>query len=227
MIEEIKSTKTTYIKEGKEYDRITSVLDYFANPKLVEWKLKVGKKEANKISKVAKTIGTRVDGLVKSHILSGKVGINKNDSGSVVNCFRGYLQWTKDHNPKIIGTDQTLFWDELGVAGTLDLLDNKVIDIKCSTDIRKNYWIQVMMYAKMLKLRGVDIKEVAILRLDKLTGEYEYKVIPYDERFVNLFIGLLANYRYQIEKENDDGDTGSVEAGIELAFCEIQKEYGF
>lgn len=222
---DIKVTKTSYVKDGKEYDRITSVLDYFQNPKLVEWKIKNGK-EANKISKVSKQIGTRVDGLIKEHTKSGKIRLTSKESGSVTNCIRGYLQWNKDFSPKIVETDTTLFWDELGVAGTLDLLTSDcVIDIKCANSIKKNYWIQVMMYAKMKREMGERIGKVGILRLDKLTGEYEYKLRDYDERYVSLFIGLLANYRFQKEEEN--GDTGSDEAGIVLAFDEIEKKYGF
>jgi hypothetical protein len=227
MNDEIKTTKTTYIKEGREYDRVTSVLDFFANPKLVEWKVKLGNKEANKISKVAKATGTRVDGLIKNHVTTGKINLTKNDSQSVVNCTRGYLQWVKDYSPNIIATDKTLFWEELGVAGTLDLqsLDG-VIDIKCSESIRKNYWIQVAIYVKMLLTKGEKVDKMGVLRLDKLTGEYEYKVLQFDERFVSLFIGLLSNYRYQ-QKEKEDEQSGSNETGIVPAFAEIEKVYGF
>lgn len=228
MSEEIKTTKTTYIKEEKNYDRVTSVLDYFANPKLVEWKVKLGKTESNKVGKVAKQIGTRVDGLIKKHIETGKMTLSKNDSSSVVNCVRGYLQWVKDHSPKIIGTDKTLFWEELGVAGTLDLLHSSdgVIDIKCSTSIRKNYWIQVAIYTKMLLTKGLKYDNMGVLRLDKMTGDYEYKVVKFDERYVSLFIGLLANYRFQT-KEEEDEQSGDVEECIKSALSEVEKEYGF
>lgn len=38
--------------------RVTEVLDYFQAPELVEWKMKVGKAEAGKISRMALKIGT-------------------------------------------------------------------------------------------------------------------------------------------------------------------------
>jgi hypothetical protein len=225
---DITTTKTHYIKEGVKYDRITSVLDYFAAPKLVEWKVKLGSKESNKISKVAKATGTRVDGLIKTHITTGKVKMSVNDSQSVVNCYRGYLQWQKDWQPKIECVDKTLFWEELGVAGTLDLLHTTdgVIDVKCSESIRKNYWLQVAMYTKMLEiLEGKKYSKLSVLRLDKLTGDYQFKSIPFNESYVSLFIGLLANYRWQIQKEEED--VGDTEGGDVVAYGEVEKKYGF
>lgn len=226
---DITTTKTYYIKEGIRYDRITSVLDYFATPKLVEWKVKLGSKESNKISKVAKTIGTRVDGLIKTHITTGKVKMSVNDSQSVVNCYRGYLQWQKDWQPKIECVDKMLFWDELRVAGTLDLqLTDGVVDIKCSESIRKNYWLQVAMYTKMLEIvEGKKYDKLSVLRLDKLTGEYQYKQIPYDERYISMYIGLLVNYRWQTQKEEEDGNTGVGKGCDEFTHGEVEKKYGF
>ena len=229
-MDNITTTKTHYIKDGKKYDRITSVLDYFAAPQLVEWKMKLGKKESGKISKVAKATGTRVDGLIKTHITTGKVKMSGNDSQSVVNCYRGYLQYIKDYSPKFECVDKTLFWEDLRVAGTLDLLHkfDGVVDIKCSESIRKNYWLQVAMYTKMLEVaEGKKFKQMWILRLDKMTGDYQFKSMDYDERYVSMFIGLLINYRWQTQKEEEDGDTGVGESGNGITYGEVEKEYGF
>ena len=229
---EITTTKTHYIKEGKRYDRITSVLDYFATPQLVDWKMKLGKFASSKISKEAKKVGTRVDGLIKTHITTGKDKLTTNDGQAVVNCYRGYLQWTKDYSPKIECVDKTLFWEELGVAGTLDL-EHKfdgVVDIKCSESIRKNYWLQVAMYTKMLEVtEGKKFKQMWVLRLDKMTGDYQCKSMDYSEAYVSLFIGLLANYRWQTQKEEEDGDTSAGDSkGSDVpTYGEVEKEYGF
>ena len=225
---EITTTKTHYIKEGNKFDRITSVLDYFAPPQLVDWKMKLGKFASSKVSKEAKKVGTRVDGLIKTHIITGKDKLTANDGQAVVNCYKGYLQYTKDYSPKFECVDKTLFWDELRVAGTLDLLHTTdgVIDIKCSESIRKNYWIQVAMYTKMLSLsNGKLYDKMGVLRLDKLTGEYQYKNIAFNEAYVSLFIGLLANYRYQQKEEEDDA--GDSEGSDVVAYGEVEKEYGF
>ena len=222
---EVKITPTSYIKEGKKYDRVTTVLGFLEHPKLVAWKLRVGTKESKRKSTMAKKIGTRVDGMIRDHMTAGKpFRFNKYDSVSVQNCVHAYEKWAVDY-PCKCAEGSVKFDDELGVAGTPDIIKEgcSVVDIKCSERISLNYWIQVAMYMKMMGMSG----DMAILRLDKFTGEYQYVVKPYDERYVSLFIGLLINYRYHNQEEDDDGDTRGTEGGADSAVSKVEEVYGF
>ena len=46
---------------GRKYQRFSTIMDYFPHPKLVEWKVSLGKAEAGKISRAALKEGSRID----------------------------------------------------------------------------------------------------------------------------------------------------------------------
>lgn len=195
-------TKTHYTINGMKYDRVTSILDYFTPPGLVDWYIKEGKGAKQK-SKIAKSIGTRVHNLIKDDWQKGKYYITDKDSQAVLNCMEAYKNWRSINKPEILSMEQTVWSEELGIAGTYDiLLPYKLVDIKTSDSIRDSYWIQLAMY---IWLKGFPfVPEMAILRLDKLTGEYEYKSRPFEEYYVKVFKGLLNYYRYYQKPEVKD-----------------------
>jgi len=55
--------KNHYTIDGGRYDRLTSVLGYFQPQELIDWKMKVGPEEAERIGGEARAIGTRVDSI--------------------------------------------------------------------------------------------------------------------------------------------------------------------
>lgn len=194
--------KTHYIIQGKRYDRVTSVLDYFTLPDLVNWYCKEGK-QAKEKSKTAKSIGTRVHNLIKEDWKKGKYRIMDYDSPAILNCLEAYKNWRSIEKPNIISMEQTVWNNELGVAGTYDIdISDRLIDIKTSDSIKDNYWIQLAMY---IYLGNFEVtRQMAILRLDKLTAEYEYKVREFNSYYVKLFKGLLNYYRYCQKPEIKD-----------------------
>ncbi len=200
MKNDFKLTKDYYIKDKIKYDRVTSILDYFQDPHLTKWKLDT--EDYKEISKTAKQIGTRVHNLIKMDYEKGKYSLTPNDSVSIVNCMKAYEEWKKVEKPQITSIEQTLFNDKLRIAGTYDIVLGlgTLIDIKTSTSIKSNYWLQLNMYSYLANERFVNL---AILRLDKFTGEYEYKTIPYDKRLVNIYLCLLNYYRYIVGNPED------------------------
>lgn len=178
---------------------VTTVLDYFATPWLVDWKLRVGKKEAGRISREAMKIGSRIDEIIKS----GKVKSFSKEKDEVKNCIRAYDKWHEVYQPKSITPCTRLFAtiDGIEVTGEPDLMvDDVLVDIKCSSKISLNYWLQVNMYRR---LQGNSMDKVAVLRLDKVTASYEYVVKDYDPKLVEVWCGLLKAYCYY--KGDDDG----------------------
>lgn len=190
---DIKVTSTHYIKEGIAYDRVTSVLNYFSNPELVKWQLTNNR--AKQISKTAKQIGTRVHNLSVVYDKTKAIRLTPNDSVSIKNCMEAYKGFCDAERPTYTETEYTVFSEKLRIAGTMDrkLVTKEVLDIKTSDKIRLNYWLQLGMYNY---LDGEWAERLSVVRLDKLVGMYEYKVIAYDKRLVNVFLGLLDYYRY-------------------------------
>lgn len=183
--------------------RVTEVLNYFKEPWYIDWVCRVGKREANRISKASMKIGTRVDELIKS-----SSDPNKKDSNEVCMAMTGYLKWKDIYKPKSIipGTRLNATIEGVEVTGEPDLyVDDVLVDIKCSAKIDPKYWVQVNMYEWLRSITPEinDFGKVAILRLDKTTGSFEYVVKDYDPRLVECWLGMMRMYCYL--KENDNG----------------------
>lgn len=202
-----------YEKEGIRYDRITAILDYFTTPELLNWKLRVGKKEAGLISRRALKVGSTVDENVRAMI--NKSDAPKLKSFEEKNCWKAFEQWRSDYPGELIELE-TVYDVEQMVAGTPDIFhvgDGILIDVKCSARVSSSYWLQTEFYLRNLK--GVFSKEVpkkAILRLDKNLGIYEYKVMNFSDEHWNVVRGLISAYRYYKSVTDGKGDNDECNA---------------
>lgn len=179
-----------YVKDGKNYERVTSILSYFQTPSIVAWKLRVGAKEAKRISTIAMKKGTNVDEAIRAHV-SGE-NPKKFKTIEEENCFKAYLQWRSDYNINEIKSATTLFDEETRIAGTPDLwLPDETTDIKCASSIRDNYWLQTEWYARK---KGHGFK--SILRLDGSLCQYEYVRKPVSDYELQIFEALVSAYRF-------------------------------
>jgi hypothetical protein len=186
-----------YEKEGKLYGRPSHILDYFAPPELVDWKARTGLTEAKRISRIALKHGSRIDELIRE-----SKAPKKSDSIEVVNCFRAWSKWLSDYSPKFIVFPPTGYCEKRMVAGTPDIYwedQQDLIDVKSSKSVHENYFFQLGFYASV---STSPIKRLAVLRLDKELGEYEYvtneKVGMTVQDCIDGFNGLLAYYgRYK------------------------------
>ena len=181
-----------YEKDGKNYERVTRILDYFAPPELVSWKVRVGNKEANRVSKVALKFGTRVHSLIGTN---GK--LDKKDGEEVRNCMKAWSSWMADNNTEF-KNGVTLYDDVRQVAGTPDLLtDSWLVDIKTSREVKPTHFAQLGGYASLLPNKPVLL---AILRLDKQSGLYEYvtneKIGMTVDQCISAFNYILGYYRF-------------------------------
>lgn len=164
-----------YERDGKKYERITTITDYFCPPELVDWKVKVGKKESNRISRIALKFGSEVDERIRANPLSPLK--KKADKAEVSNALLGWDSWLKHYEPVEIVFPDTLYDDEKLVAGTPDFkwLDRAgkwtLTDIKTSREIRPSNIFQLGGYASMMSPRP---DAVAILDLSKSLGMFEY-----------------------------------------------------
>ena len=165
--------------------RVTEVLNYFKEPWYVDWVCRVGKREANRVSKAAMKIGTRVDELIKSN------GTPSSKDKPEVQCaMNAYAKWLHVYKPTLIvnGTRHDTTIEGQEVSGEPDLfVDGVLVDIKCSSKISPLYWVQVNMYSYLTNHLG----RVGILRLDKTTASYEYVVKDYDKSLVDVWLGLM------------------------------------
>ena len=179
--------------------RVTEPLSYFVEPWYIDWIHRVGRTEANKVKKSAMAIGTRVDELIKT----GTEPIAK-DKHEVHTCFAAYRKWFSLYTPLVVEPGKRLFKsiEEVEVSGEPDLfVDDVLVDIKCSSKISKSYWIQVNMYRQLHGSTG----KVAILRLDKVTGSFEYVVKEHDPFLCGVWLGMCRAMLY-LKGDDNGGD---------------------
>ena len=179
--------------------RVTEPLNFFKEQWYIDWIHKVGRTEANKVSKQSMAIGTRVDELIKTNGTP-----TPKDKPEVHSCFAAYNKWFSLYTPLVVKPGERLLKsiEEVEVTGEPDLfVDDVLVDIKCSSKINKSYWIQVNMYRQ---LHG-SVGKVAILRLDKTTGSFEYVVKEYDPFLCVCWLGLCRAMLY-LKGDDNDGD---------------------
>ena len=91
-----------YSKDGKQYERVTRILDYFSNPELVAWKVKVGQKEAGKVSRIALKCGKAVDEMIRASRIP-----KLKDSDEIKSCLKAWKSWKERIPPGMILSGQT------------------------------------------------------------------------------------------------------------------------
>ena|SRR3990167_7034848 len=204
--------------------RVTEVLDYFTEQELLKWIENNSKAKRKAISDEALRIGTTVDLLIQNEFKESIVKpiILDNDKFKVENCMKAWKQFKKDYlmSLKSIVDIQTELIS-CDVMGHPDLISDTgqiwgIIDIKTSSAIRHRYWTQCAAYC-WLRMMSQSFKFpdfIGIIRLDKLTGNYEYKEIRepnYIQYEIDTFQAYLKCYqhaeknreqlRLQLEKE--------------------------
>ena len=189
---------TSLQEKNEGWLSVTEVLDAFIPKGLLDWYLKTGKKEARRISTVAMKIGSRVDQLIQDDVNTGSYKLSSKDPIEVKNCMEAWESFKKDYQPKIKATQIEVKSEREKLVGHIDLImDGMVVDIKCASSIKDNYWLQVAKYADMYR---TDLLGLAILRLDKNLGTYQFVKSHQANKQPNLLVdvynGLLEAYRY-------------------------------
>ena len=180
---------------------VTEVLDYFKDPYLIAWLVRMGPVKSKEISDNAMKIGTIVDQYIQDNIKLGQYTIKIEAVPlGVINCMKAWSKFRIDHpdwTKDVVSLQTELKYNDL--IGHPDIINkSEICDIKTASAVRKDHRIQVSTYVLMY---NVGIKIGSILRLDKKSGEYEYVLMDQDEmefwqkRFWN---------RYQIFKEERD-----------------------
>ena len=146
---------------GEKYPSITTVLGHFNKKGILEWRKRVGEKEANRISTQASRRGTKVHQMCEDFI-NNKLEENKfmPTDKETFNSLRNILT---DNINNIHCQEASLYSDYLKVAGRVDCVaewNNRlsVIDFKTSRKLKKkeyisNYFQQGAAYCVMYEER--------------------------------------------------------------------------
>ena len=176
---------------------ITSVTSHFNKEIFINWRKKVGKETADKITKAATTRGTDMHTLTEHYL--------KNDEElPTVPPISDFL--FKIAKPKlklidnIYALEGALYSKELGIAGTVDCIaeydgELAIIDFKTSKKPKprnwiEHYFVQAMAYGCMLyEMKDISIKKLVIIMACE-NGE----CVVYEETDKAKYIKLLGEY---------------------------------
>ena len=182
--------------DGKKLVSITSVISHYNREVFREWRARVGNDEANRVTKQATSRGTDMHTLAENYLCNRKL--------PPVQPLSEYL--FKQAKPDIDKIDnihaieQSLFSNELGIAGSVDCIaefegELAVIDFKTSKKPKPREWIdshfvQCAAYACMLyEMTGIMVKKFVII-MSCENGEVEI----YEEYNKRKYINLLSEY---------------------------------
>ena len=175
---------------------ITSVTSHFNKDIFINWRKKVGNKEADRITKAATSRGTDMHTLTEHYL--------KNDDLPTVQPISDFLfkiaktELNKINN--IYALEGPLYSKQLGVAGTVDCIaeyngELAIIDFKTSKKPKprnwiEHYFVQCMAYGCMLyEMRDIPIKKLVIIMACE-NGECKV----YEEYDKAKYIRLLQQY---------------------------------
>ena len=135
------------------------------------------------VSQTALDIGSAVHQSIEDYLMTGKDPQKTKEDDRILAGFVAFLEWMDENHVEVIGVEETVrgdFW-----AGTLDLLCNLngvvyVIDFKTSKAIYPaDMGPQIAAYRSAYDrdefMTIADVEGSAIIRLDKETGEFEFK----------------------------------------------------
>ncbi len=163
---------------------VTTVLGYMTDPILLGWFLNKGKAACKKIGDEAKRVGSAVDKMVQEDILGRGYVVPENEP-EIASCMSAWEKFKKDF-PEFVPSVKVMQVELVDgeVVGHPDFVISRptgcgIVDLKTSKAIHPNYWTQTAKYGQMALKMGImpDFSFIAVLRLDKVSGAYEYREI--------------------------------------------------
>ena len=183
-----------YTVNGRPMVSITSVTSHWNKQIFVDWRKRIGEAEANRITRRATSRGTATHSLIENHLLNKEVEFDKPSPKML---FLQSKETLKNIN-NIYALEESLYSEELGVAGTVDCIaeyngELSIIDFKTAEkpkprDWIENYFVQAAAYACMFFERtGIPVKKLVIIMTCEngdVTVYEEYDKIKYMKKLV-------------------------------------------
>lgn len=127
----------------------------------------------------AADIGSEIHNLIERYIKDGRDALGKYRP-EVEHGFLAFLEWERAHGVRWLKSEMQIVSKEFGYAGTLDAIciyeDRPyVIDFKSSRSFYDTFGMQIAAYRNAAVEMGHTIEGMGILRLDKVTGDPDWK----------------------------------------------------
>lgn len=176
-----------YERDGKRYISVTQVLDVAQHKSLTNWFKNNSKTKINKAVTYAADIGKELHTIVENDLKTGHIPIDlkENLKAAVVN----WLKKKEEYKIKAVMTEQIVWSDKYGFAGTLDMFISgkfrktyNIADLKTGTYSIKTGWQvaayrQAFLETQKYKPNEVGCVGISIHRDGKEPNIFEYEHI--------------------------------------------------
>ena len=171
-VEEINGSRYYISPNGIKLPSMTTVLGHFKKAQIIEWRNRVGSKEADLITNRASVRGTKFHSLLESY-LKNEQNIFEGVMPDMRQAFTD-IRSTIDKINNIHYIEAPLYSEVLGVAGRTDVIGEyeqipSIIDFKTSLREKREQWIsnyfeQGTGYSLMYEeLTGFQINQIVII----------------------------------------------------------------
>ena len=197
-----KNGKRLYVTpDGESYPSVTTVLSDYKKQGIIDWRKRVGEKEANKISTKASRRGTKVHKLCEDYL--NNESTFKDYTPDNVEMFKS-IQPTLNEIEVVYAQERTLFSHHLKTAGRVDCVGKfrgktHIIDFKTSNKPKKWEWIdtyfmQGSAYSVMWEeMTGVPVPYIAIIIA--VADDVPQVFVENRDTWINKFIEIRSNYQ--------------------------------
>ena len=163
--------------EGIDLPSITTCLSILSRDGIAAWRKRVGEEEANRISRVASTRGTKVHEIIEKYI-DNKEDYSDGYTPDIIQSFNDVRDILDNRIGTVFAQEAPLYSNHLGVAGRVDCVAEfdgalSIIDFKTSRKKKfpsmiKQYFMQESAYSIMWEERtGMPITQlVTIIAVD-------------------------------------------------------------
>lgn len=160
--------------DGRKYPSVTTVLGSMGKQAIMEWRKRVGFEEANRISRLASSRGTKLHSVCEKYLLNEMTQMKLNSMMPDTKALFRTLKPVLDENVgKIYSLEQALYSHVLMVAGRVDCIaewngELSVIDFKTSTKLKEenyiqNYFMQCTIYSQMFEeITNIPINQIVV-----------------------------------------------------------------
>lgn len=182
--------KRYYTRGKSKYPSVTTILNYYPKGQgFYNWLMNMGT-DANIIRDTAANKGTTTHKAVENYLNKIEQTIDDNTT----KCLEQFKNWMKDKDIKILGTEKFVINDEIGYAGTIDLILTindipYIIDIKTGKSIYTTHLLQLSAY----KHTGYEKYKTATLHLKPDKCE-----LAETEDIFDLFLSVKKIYDYEV-----------------------------
>jgi len=184
---ELKSETTnkgrTYVTpNGNVYPSVTTVLSPYSKSAILEWRQRVGEEEANRVSRLAASRGTKLHLACEQYLLNEMTPMQMQ---TMMPDTKDLFLKVKPHLDKHIGTiyaiQRPMWSDKLKLAGkpdliaewdgTLSVIDHKTSKTEKDETYIENYFMQASAYTIMFEEMTGKVVDQIVLNFALVDGE--------------------------------------------------------